>query len=132
MKEYAALVKEVRRLGGDFIKIMTTGIMDFQCAGKITGERLDFSQVREMVHIAHEEGFSVMAHTNGADGVREAALAGVDSLEHGNYQDEDSLQALKDNGVVWVPTLVTVRNLQGKGRFPEEEIKKILHTRTVR
>lgn len=128
MKEFAGLVKEVRRLGGDFIKIMTTGIMDFQCAGTITGERLDFSEVKEMVHIAHEEGFAVMSHTNGAEGVREAALAGVDSVEHGNYQDEDSLQALKDSKAVWVPTLVTVRNLQKSGRFPRQEIEKIMVT----
>ncbi|MGI6006881.1 MAG: amidohydrolase family protein [Ruminococcus sp.] len=128
LKEYEVLVKEVRRLGGSFIKIMTTGIMDFSQAGRITGERLESAEVREMVHIAHEEGFAVMAHTNGADAVREAAMAGVDSLEHGNFQDEDSLQAMKDSGTVWVPTLVTVRNLRGKGRFPEAEIEKIMKT----
>jgi len=128
LKEYAALVKEVRRLGGNFIKIMTTGIMDFGNAGTITGERLPYCEVKEMVHIAHEEGFSVMSHTNGADAVREAALAGVDSLEHGNFQNDDSLQALRDSRTVWVPTLVTVRNLSGKERFPDEEIDKIRKT----
>ena len=72
--------------------------------------------------------FSVMSHTNGADAVREAALAGVDSLEHGNFQNDDSLQALRDSRTVWVPTLVTVRNLSGKERFPDEEIDKIRKT----
>ena len=42
MKEYAALVKEVRKEGGDFIKIMTTGIMDFDTDGSITGTALSF------------------------------------------------------------------------------------------
>ena len=56
MKEYAALVKEVRKEGGDFIKIMTTGIMDFDTDGSITGTALSFGEVREMVHIAHEKG----------------------------------------------------------------------------
>ena len=46
MKEYAALVKEVRREGGDFIKIMTTGIMDFDTDGSITGTVLSFGEVR--------------------------------------------------------------------------------------
>ena len=38
-----------------------------------------------MVHIAHEEGFAVMSHTNGCYGVQAAVEAGVDSIEHGNY-----------------------------------------------
>lgn len=53
---------------------------------------------------------------------------GVDSLEHGNFQNDDSLQALRDSRTVWVPTLVTVRNLSGKERFPDEEIDKIRKT----
>ncbi|MCH1983629.1 amidohydrolase family protein [Ruminococcus sp. OA3] len=130
MEEYAQLVREVRRLGGDFIKIMTTGIMDFTCAGKITGEALSYADVKEMVHIAHEEGFAVMAHTNSADAVRTAALCGVDSIEHGNYQDEDSIAAMADSGTVWVPTLVTVRNLLGKGRFTDEVLHQIADTQT--
>ena len=91
MKEYAALVREVKKEGGDFIKIMTTGIMDFDTDGSITGAALSFEEVREMVHIAHEEGFSVMSHTNGARAVKEAAMAGADSIEHGNYADEEAL-----------------------------------------
>lgn len=134
MAEYVQLVREVRRQGGDFIKIMTTGIMDFECAGRMIGESLSHSEVKEMVHIAHEEGFSVMAHTNGADAVRAAALCGADSVEHGNYQDADSIEALADSKAVWVPTLVTVRNLFGKGRFSDEVIGQIaeMQARTVR
>lgn len=130
MKEYAQLVREVRMLGGDFIKIMTTGIMDFNCAGKITGQELSCDEVKEMVHIAHEEGFAVMSHTNGADAVRTAVLCGVDSIEHGNYQDADSLAALAESHTVWVPTLVTVQNLSGKGRFLEETVHEIIRTQT--
>ncbi len=120
MKEYAALVRKLDRDGGDFVKIMTTGIMDFQTETGITGEPLKPEEVREMVHIAHEEGFRVMSHTNGAREAEAAAWAGVDSLEHGNFQDADSLAALFEHHVVWVPTAVTVRNLIGKGRFSDE------------
>lgn len=126
MKEYAALVKKLDREGGDFVKIMTTGIMDFQTEDGVTGEPLKPEEVREMVHIAHEEGFRVMSHTNGARAVQAAAEAGVDSLEHGSFQDADSLAALAEHRVVWVPTAVTVRNLIGKGRFPDEILRKIL------
>lgn len=130
IEEYAALVKEAKRLGADFIKIMTTGIMEFDHAGVITGNPLEASLVKQMVHIAHEEGLSVMSHTNGSRAIREAVEAGVDSIEHGNYQDEASIRALADSSTVWVPTLVTVRNLSGKGRFCEEEVLKIMKTQT--
>ena len=60
LREYAALVDEAAALGADFIKIMTTGIMNFNEFGRITHEDLDAVEVREMVHIAHEWGFAVM------------------------------------------------------------------------
>ena len=125
MKEYAALVRKLDRDGGDFVKIMTTGIMDFQTETGITGEPLKPEEVREMVHIAHEEGFRVMSHTNGAREAEAAARAGADSLEHGNFQDAESLAALSEHHVVWVPTAVTVRNLIGKGRFSDEVLRAI-------
>ena len=125
MKEYRELVEEVKRRKGDFIKIMITGIMDFNSYGVITGTPLEREEIREMVHIAHEEGFSVMAHVNAAQPVREAVLAGVDSVEHGNYIDRDCIQAMAAEGTVWVPTIATIRNLLGSGRFPDGEIEKI-------
>ena len=125
-KEYCALVREVRRAGGDFIKIMTTGLLDFNDHGVVTGTPLDRDEVREMVHIAHEEGFAVMSHTNGIYGVQAAVEAGVDSLEHGNYMDEETLSMLADSHTVWVPTLVTVRNLLGCGRYEDEVLLPII------
>lgn len=128
MKEYANLVKEVGRRGGDFIKIMTTGIMNFDTDGSVTEEPLSAQEVKEMIHIAHEEGFSVMAHTNGARAVREAALAGVDSIEHGNYVDEEAICAMKEYKTVWVPTITVVKNMIGCGRFSDEVLEKIWET----
>lgn len=125
MREYRELVAEVKRRKGDFIKIMLTGIMDFHSCGVVTGTPLTGDEIREMIHIAHEEGFSVMAHVNSSRPVREAALAGVDSVEHGNYIDRDCIQAMAESGAVWVPTIATIRNLIGCGRFPDDEVRKI-------
>ena len=124
-REYTALVRKIRAEGGDFIKIMISGLMDFDCYGRLTEEGLPPELIRELIHIAHEEGFSVMAHANGARTIEAAAAAGVDSVEHGAYQDEDSLRAMAENGVVWVPTVSTVGNLRGKGRFREEAVSAI-------
>jgi len=126
MRQYTDLVRKIRADGGDFIKIMISGLMDFDCCGRLTEEGLPASDIRELIHIAHEEGFSVMAHANGARTIEAAAAAGIDSVEHGAYSDEDSLRAMVENKVVWVPTVSTVGNLRGKGRFQEEAVRGIL------
>lgn len=125
-REYRDLVVQHRENGADFIKIMISGLMDFDHYGVLTEEGLAPEEIRELIHIAHEEGFSVMSHCNGARTAQAAAEAGVDSIDHGAYLDRDALQAMEDNGVVWVPTLSTIGNLRGKGRFHEEAVRKIL------
>nr|WP_295277378.1 amidohydrolase family protein [uncultured Blautia sp.] len=126
MKEYYALVKEAKKQGADFIKIMTTGLLDFNNHGQVTGNPLNKEEVREMVHIAHEEGFAVMSHTNGIYGVQAAVEADVDSLEHGNYMDKETIEMLAESDTVWVPTLVTIRNLWDCGRYEEQVLKPII------
>ena len=125
-REYAALVEQARAEGADFIKIMISGLMDFNRFGVLSEEGYAPDDIRELIHIAHEEGFSVMAHANGARVVEAAAQAGVDSVEHGAYLDGDALHAMKENGTVWVPTLSTIGNLRGKGRFDEGAVRAIL------
>lgn len=124
-REYRKLVEEARKDGADFIKIMISGLMDFDCCGRLTEEGLPAGEIRELLHIAHGEGFSVMAHCNGARTAEAAAAAGVDSVEHGAYLDGDALAAMAEYGAVWVPTVSTVGNLRGKGRFNEEAVQAI-------
>lgn len=131
LKEYHQRVLEAASEGADFIKIMTTGLLDFNDDGKVTGTPVDEAEVREMVHIAHEEGFAVMSHTNGIYGTRAAIEAGVDSLEHGNYMDAETIAMLADSNTVWVPTLVTVRNLVGCGRYEDSVLNPIIHQAEV-
>ena len=126
MKEYASHVKKLGAQGCDFIKIMISGLMDFDRFGVLTEESLPAEEIRELIHIAHEEGFSVMAHCNGARTAEAAAEAGVDSIEHGAYLDRDALAAMAENNTVWVPTLSTIGNLRGKGRFSEDAVARIL------
>lgn len=128
MPEFYKRVLEAKEQSADFIKIMTTGLLDFNAHGAITGTPLDATEVKEMVHIAHEEGMAVMSHTNGTYGVQAAVEAGVDSLEHGNYMNEESLTMLSESHTVWVPTLVTVRNLLGDGRYADETLRPIIET----
>lgn len=120
IKEYAKLVSEVKQSGGDFVKIMVSGLIDFSQYGMLTEEGLGEQLIREMVHIAHEEGMAVMAHCNGARTMEAAATAGVDSIEHGAYSDEQALRVMAENEVIWTPTVSPIGNLKGGGRFSDE------------
>ncbi len=126
LQEYTALVRQHRAEGCDFIKIMISGLMDFDRYGILSEAGLPPAEIRELIRIAHEEGFAVMAHANGARTVQAAAEAGVDSIEHGAYLDADALAAMQEAGCVWVPTLSTIGNLRGRGRFDEGAIRSIL------
>ena len=124
--DYRKLVVQHRKNGADFIKIMISGLMDFDHFGVLSEEPLEPREIKELVHIAHQEGMAVMSHCNGARTAEAAAAAGVDSIDHGAYLDQDALQTMEDNGTVWVPTLSTIGNLRGKGRFDEYAVCKIL------
>ncbi len=126
MREYADLIGKSRDNGADFIKIMISALMDFDRFGVLTEDGLTSGEIRELIHIAHEEGFRVMAHANGARVMEAAAAAGVDSIEHGAYPDEDALAAMAEMRVIWVPTLSTVGNLRNTGRFREDAVRQIL------
>ena len=125
MKEYHQLVKVAKAFGADFIKIMISGLIDFSQYGVLTEEGLEESLIREMISIAHEEGLAVMAHCNGARTMEAAACAGVDSIEHGAYSDEQALRCMAENGVIWTPTVSPIGNLKGGGRFDDEITEKI-------
>ena len=119
MREYYSLVKEAVVQNADFIKIMISGIMDFSGDGSLSEESLEDEEIEEMIHIAHEEGKAVMAHANGARAIKAAVRAGVDSLEHGNFMDEECICMLAESDTVYVPTVSTIRNLIGDARFPQ-------------
>ena len=128
LKEYALQVKRQKREGADFIKIMISGLMDFAKPGVIFMEGPTTAEIKQMVHIAHEEGFSVMAHCNGSVPALAAAEMGVESVEHGAYLNDEALSAMVENKVIWVPTLSTIGNLLGKGRYPDTAVRAIFES----
>ena len=128
VKEYENLVREAKRQGADFIKLMVSGLVDFSKYGVITSTPLSRDEMKELFQFAHEEGMAVMVHANGAETVRNAAECGADSIEHGRYVDEEAIEAMAEAHTIWVPTVVTVRNLIGCGRFPDEIVRKIYKT----
>ena len=124
--EYRALIREARAHGAQFIKLMISGLMDFDHYGVLTDEPLPPELIRDMIACAHDAGFSVMAHANGDGTVRAALAGGVDSIEHGAYLTDETLCRLAESHAVWVPTLVPIGNLIGCGRFPDTVLKPLL------
>ena len=124
--EYRALIREARAHGAQFIKLMISGLMDFDHYGVLTDVPLPPELIRDMIACAHDEGFSVMAHANGDGAVCAALAGGVDSIEHGAYLTDETLCRLAESHAVWVPTLVTIGNLIGCGRFPDTVLKPLL------
>jgi imidazolonepropionase-like amidohydrolase len=56
--------------------------------------------------IAKDYGFKVAAHAHGADGMKRAVRAGIDSIEHGTYMDKETMRLMKKHGTAYVPTII--------------------------
>jgi len=124
--EYRKLVERADGEGADFIKIMVSGILDFAHAGTLSEVGLKREVIREMIEIAHSQGMAVMAHCNGDKTCFDTLEAGVDSLEHGFFMEDETLHLLAEKQTPWMPTFAPVGNLLGCGRFPDAEVQKNL------
>lgn len=100
-------VREIIKYGADVIKVCATGgVMsrgDDPNHSQFTQE-----EMKAIVNEAHRLGRKVAAHAHGAEGVRWASEAGVDSIEHGHLMDDASIATLKKNGTYLVPTLYLI------------------------
>ena len=126
MAEARELILRAKNLGADFIKTTASGMLDFNGDGGVTGPALGLGELRELVSIANDEGMRVMVHCNGAENIKKVLRAGVSSLEHGFWVDDECIELLKETGVIWVPTCAPVKNVLGCGRFNDVSILRIL------
>ena len=126
LSEYRRLVARAKDEGCDFIKLMFSGLVCFDEYGHLSCPPLPSGEIRELVHIAHGEGFRVMAHVNGADAVRAALEAGTDSIEHGYYMDSSCIDLLVESGAVWVPTFAAIAAFMGRPGCDNRVTKRIL------
>ena len=100
-------VRELAR-ANDEIKLILTGIIDFD-AGAVTDEpQFTLDEARSVVETAHAAGRKVMAHCSGLKGLAVAAGAGVDSIEHGFFMDRATLALMRDKDLAWTPTFCPV------------------------
>ncbi|MBB5016359.1 metal-dependent hydrolase family protein [Rehaibacterium terrae] len=117
--ECARRVRESARAGVDVIKFAATGgVLSQQDRG--LGQHFTDEEMRAIVDTARSLGLKVAAHAHGARGVEAAARAGVDSVDHGTFVDDDAIRAMKAHGTYLVPTLsptIAYREHVGTGRY---------------
>ena len=116
----AAVQQKVRqniKYGADLIKICATGGVlskgDDPQASQYTLE-----EMQAIVADAHRLGRKVAAHAHGAQGILWASEAGVDSIEHGSYMNEEDIAMMKKHGTYFVPTAYLVDWMQESGNLP--------------
>jgi imidazolonepropionase-like amidohydrolase len=93
--------------GVDVIKIATTGGVNSQ-VGAGLGKQMFDDEARAVVEAARLYGKKVAVHAHGADGIKVALAAGVDSIEHGTMLDDEGIALFLKSGAYYVPTLSTV------------------------
>jgi imidazolonepropionase-like amidohydrolase len=129
-----AIRESVTRLAdeNDEIKLILTGIIDFD-AGAVTDEpQFDLASTRLVVETAKARGRRTFAHCSGEKGLAIAARAGIGSIEHGFFMNRETLAVMRDNQVAWTPTFCPVHfqwaKPQAIGWSPEtvDNLRRIL------
>jgi imidazolonepropionase-like amidohydrolase len=97
-------VRENIKYGSDLIKVCATGGV-LSLGDNPQHSQYTLEEMKAIVDDAHRLGRKVAAHAHGAEGIRWAAEAGVDSIEHGSYIDDAGITLMKEHGTYLVPTL---------------------------
>jgi imidazolonepropionase-like amidohydrolase len=98
-------VRELRRMGADVIKVATSGGV---LSPRDDPRHAHFrpAELEALVEEATAAGMFVMAHAQGADGIKNAVRAGIRSIDHGIFLDDEGIELMLRHGTWFVPTLV--------------------------
>ncbi|MGB6611468.1 MAG: amidohydrolase family protein, partial [Acidobacteriaceae bacterium] len=114
--------------GADLIKAMPSGgVMDLGTNG--SGPQMSEDEIRALVETAHDYGMKVAVHAHGAEAIRRSVVAGVDSVEHGTFMDDQDIKLMKEHGTFYCPTVYTgqfVAQQAKMGAYPPTVAKKAL------
>lgn len=108
--------------GADVIKITATGgVLSVAKSGQ-NPQFMD-DELKAIVDTANDYGFTVAVHAHGKEGMERAIKAGVTSIEHGTYMDDETMALMKEHGTYYVPTILAGEFVAEKakidGYFPE-------------
>ena len=105
VEQVRAAVRYQIKYGADVIKTCATG--GVLSEGDAVGvQQYSFEELKAMVEEAHQHERKVAAHAHGTEGIKVAVRAGVASIEHGSFLDEEGAKLMAEKGTVLVPTLM--------------------------
>jgi imidazolonepropionase-like amidohydrolase len=99
------------KYGADMIKVCATGGV-LSATDDVDTPQLTQEELNAIVDEAHALHRKTAAHAHGAEGAKRAIRAGIDSIEHGSFLDDEALDLMKQRGTYLVPTLMAVQGLQ--------------------
>ena len=110
-------VRQRYKEGSDVIKITASGGV---LSVAKSGENPQFTEdeIKAIVETAHDYGYKVAAHCHGAEAMKRAVRAGVNSIEHGTLMDEEVMQLMKQHGTYFVPTITAGRSVADSAKKP--------------
>lgn len=115
-----ACIKAVRQMykeGADLIKITASGgVLSLEKDG--AGAQFNEEELKAIVETAKDYGMRVAAHAHGAEAIKRAILAGVTSIEHGTYMDDEAIALFKKYGTWYVPTIIAGKSVADSARKP--------------
>ena len=110
-----AVRTQVKR-GADLIKLTATGgVLSNTASG--TEQQFFNDELRAIVETGHLLGRKVAAHAHGTRGINAALRAGVDSIDHGTYLDEESIRLFLETGAFLVPTVIAGKTVEERARI---------------
>jgi imidazolonepropionase-like amidohydrolase len=122
-------VRQRYKDGSDLIKITATGGV-LSVAKSASNPQFMDDEVKAIVETAKDYGFKVAVHAHGAEGMKRAIRAGVNSIEHGTYMDDEAIALFKQYGTWYVPTLTAgaavADSAKKPGYYPELVTPKAL------
>jgi len=110
-----AMVRRNLKYGADVIKVCATGGV-LSIADDVDSPQLTQEELNAVVDEAHARKHKTAAHAHGATGAKRAILAGIDSIEHGTFLDDEALRMMKARGTVLIPTMMAIEGV--KDRLP--------------
>jgi imidazolonepropionase-like amidohydrolase len=112
-------VRQRYKEGADLIKLTATGgVLSLAKSGQ--NPQFTEEELRVIVETAKDYEFTVAVHAHGSEGMKRAIRAGVTSIEHGTYMDEEAMKLMKKHGTYYVPTIMAgdeVARLADEGDF---------------
>ncbi|WP_254640109.1 amidohydrolase family protein [Chitinophaga sp. GbtcB8] len=110
-------IRQAYKNGSDLIKIMATGgVLDLAKDG--SGAQFTEEELKAIVETAKDYGMRVAAHAHGAEGIKRAIRAGVTSIEHGTFMDDEGMGLAKKYGTWYVPTIIAGRSVADSAKIP--------------